>query len=416
MPQTPPLHSRAPRLGPRPLPMFLGMEITSLLTCCAASQILKNGSARWNPDLPEEMRSQLGDASPAEFATAFEAESRRRFEQFLQGLDLYRNHPYRRRLRDAPVIWQAGGVTLRSYGGPETGLPILAIPSLVNRAYVLDLNGRRSFMRWLARRGFRPFLIDWGDPQEERAFSLGDYVLHRLEPAAAEVLRLTGQKPAVIGYCMGGVLTLALAQRRPDLCAAYIGLATPWNFHAGSGGGLRLLLETREKVAEAVEHLGFLPVDILQAMFSGLDPGSIARKFRMFAGLGQTSDKAKAFVALEDWVNDGVPLAGPAAQECLLHWYGENRTFRQEWTVAGETVRPGTLTVPSLTVVPLNDRIVPPGSAIALSDALTGSPGGTTRLDVPLGHIGMMTGSAAVRTVYGPLARWLRRACAETRS
>lgn len=360
--------------------------------------------------MPEEMRSQLGDASPAEFADAFDSEARARYGAFLHGLDLYRHHPYRRRLRDVPAVWQAGGVSLRAYGGPENGRPVLAIPSLVNRAYVLDLNGRRSFMRWLARRGFRPYLVDWGDPDEERTFSLSDYVTRRLEPAAAAVAALTGQRPAIVGYCMGGVLALALAQRRPDLCAAYIGLATPWNFHAsagaGSGGGLRLLLETREKVVEAVDHLGFLPVDILQAMFSGLDPGSIARKFRLFATLPQQSDKAKAFVALEDWVNDGVPLAGPAARECLLDWYGDNKTYSRQWSVQGRPVDPATVSVPCLTVIPLQDRIVPPGSAMALSGAL---PAGAERLDVPLGHIGMMTGSAAVRLVYGPLARWLRR-------
>ena len=38
----------------------------------------------------------------------------------------------------------------------------------------------------------------------------------------------------------------------------------------------------------------------------------------------QEQAEARDFVALEDWLNDGVPLALPVARECLGGWYGDN--------------------------------------------------------------------------------------------
>src|SRR3546814_17470322 len=101
-------------------------------------------------------------------------------------------------------------------GGRRGGIPVLVVPSLFNRGYILDLSAGRSFLRWLADQGFRPFLVDWDSPGEaERRFDLTDYVAGRLEAALNVVLDATGGRPvAVLGYCMGGLLALALAQRR----------------------------------------------------------------------------------------------------------------------------------------------------------------------------------------------------------
>ena len=113
---------------------------------------------------------------------------------------------------------------------------VLFVPSLVNRAYVLDLTPERSLMRWLPGQGFRTLLLDWGWPGEaERHFTLTDYVAGRLERAL-----MAAPGPVVLaGYCMGGLLALAAALRRPDRVRALALLATPWDFHAGPDGPRR---------------------------------------------------------------------------------------------------------------------------------------------------------------------------------
>ena len=122
-----------------------------------------------------------------------------------------------------------------------------------------------------------------------------------------------------------------------------------------------------------------------------------------FAALDPASDKAREFVALEDWLNDGVPLAGPVALECLQDWYVENRPMKRRWQIAGAAIDPRQITQPSFLVVPRADRIVPPNSALGLAHELAQ----TQILRPPLGHIGMVTSARARAAVWEPLARWL---------
>ena len=107
--------------------------------------------------------------------------------------------------------------------------PVLFVPSLVNRAYVLDLVPGRSMLRWLAGAGVRPLLLDWGWPGAvERGFTLTDYIAGRLERAS----RRSGAPVVLAGYCMGGLLAVAAALRRPERvrasrCWRRRGISTP---------------------------------------------------------------------------------------------------------------------------------------------------------------------------------------------
>jgi polyhydroxyalkanoate synthase len=208
----------------------------------------------------------------------------------------------------------------------------------------------------------------------------------------------------VVGYCMGGLLALALAQRRMRDVAALVLLATPWDFHAEQAPQARLLGSLAELLAASWQLLGEIQVDVLQSFFVALDPLLALRKFTRFAALAEDSPEVESFVALEDWLNDGVPLALPTARECLGGWYGANATASGAWRVAGSPIVPARLTCPSLVVVPERDRIVPPGSAAALGRQLPNA----THLSPPLGHIGMIAGSAAER-MWRPLTEWLLR-------
>jgi polyhydroxyalkanoate synthase len=287
----------------------------------------------------------------------------------------------------------------------------LIVPSLINRAYILDLSEDRSLLRWLARRGFRPFLVDWDRPgAPERGFTLTDYVAGRLEGALDAVIAECGRPPLLAGYCMGGLLALALALRRQSDLSALALLATPWDFHAEGAEQARQAARSMIWLAPLIEASEELPCDVIQALFAALDPQLVARKFTAFGRLEPTSGRAREFVALEDWANDGVPLAAAVARDCLSGWYGENATAAGRWRVAGRAVDPGRLDLPALCVIPDRDRIVPPASARALAAAL---PRAET-LNPPLGHIGMVVSARAARRAWEPLAAWLRAkaACA----
>jgi polyhydroxyalkanoate synthase subunit PhaC len=338
-------------------------------------------------------------------AAALDRELRRRAAAFLAGVEAYRRHPFRRAAAHVPVRWHRGSARLLDYGSDGAGRVVLLVPSLINRYYVLDLMRKRSFLRHLAREGLRPLVLDWGEPgAAERQFTLGDYITGPLTEALTATATLAGGPVALCGYCMGGLLALALALRRPAEVACLALLATPWDFHAERPAQAQLLGSLVECLPLFVGASDPMPVSVVQSLFMALDPFLAERKFIRFAGLDPTGAGAKSFVALEDWINDGVPLARPVARECARSWYRDNDPAQGAWQVAGAAIRPEAVTAPTLVVLPSRDKIVPPGSAEPLAAAIPGA----TVLRPPFGHIGMMASLAAPDAVWRPIAEWLR--------
>jgi len=344
----------------------------------AGSLSLKPGSPNWKP--------------PA----AVQAEA-----AFLAGIKAWHAHPWRRELADPPVRWREGTARLLDYGGD--GVTVLFVPSLVNRWTVLDLMPEHSMLRWLAGEGVHPLLLDWGEP--EPAFTLTDHIAGRLARTmeAAKGLN-SGAKIVLAGYCMGGTFATAAAALRPDLVNGLALLAAPWDFHAGDIERLHKVTAMCALLEPMLSAAGTVPVDMLQMLFALDDPTAVAEKFRRFGRLDQDSESARLFVALEDWLNDGVPLSGATARDCLRDWYRENLPMRGEWRVAGLAIDPASIHVPAFVAAPRRDRIVPPESARPLAGLLPLA----TLLEPDAGHIGMTTGRSARSVLWEPLRDWLR--------
>ncbi|WP_207477800.1 alpha/beta fold hydrolase [Arenibaculum pallidiluteum] len=401
----------APRLGPRPLSLHLAAALAVWPGSKPALALSRSGSLPWRPELAEraeQLRPLLATADPAGLASAVDREARRRLDRFLTGVARYRGHVYRRAMPPVPAIWAEGDARLLDFGslgaGGDGGLPLLLVPSLINRGYILDLAPGRSFARWLAARGVRPLLLDWGRPgPRERRFTLDDYVSGCLARALQAAVAAAGGPVVVAGYCMGGLLATALAGLHPEQIAGLLLMATPWDFHAEDAGAARRAAAALPLAEPLLAALDEMPTDVLQTLFAMLDPALALRKFVRFAALDPDGDEAHAFVALEDWLNDGVPLAAPVARECLGGWYGRNEPARGEWRVGGRPVRPEALRLPVLALVPARDRIVPPASARALAEAIPGAE----LLAPPLGHIGMMASASAGTLAWEPILAWL---------
>jgi len=382
------------------------MLALSSSSSAAALTLWRQGWLAWKPEVRADARAlapSLASADPAELDRALKRVQSARLKAFADGVLAYRRNPHRRNMPAPEVVWSEGSTRLLDYR-PAGGLPLLVIPSLVNRAYILDLTERRSLMRWLAGRGFRPLLVDWGRPEENEAdFTLTDYVAGRLDGALDAVRGLDRRAPAILGYCMGGNLAVALALRRRRDVGSLVLMATPWDFHAGQPPAIAALPLAATGLSLTMDIVGELPTDMLQGLFFGLDPFLVIRKFERFARLDPASERAREFIELEDWLNDGVPLVTNVARECLNGWYIANTPEKRRWRIAGRTVDPARLDLPTLVLVPAKDRIVPPESALALARAIP-------RAEIvrpPQGHIAMTVGAGCERDVWQPLAAWL---------
>lgn len=410
------------RRGPRPLALHLLTTEIAWKSLRAALPALSAGLLRWPASLASEAASLrakllaenpvLAGQAPADLrnalAEAIDRAGERRLLAFTAGVRAYRDHPYRRGLSEPPIVWRDGTTRLLDYGtrGRKARLAVLVIPSLVNRAYVLDLTARTSLMRHLASQGLRPFLVDWDAPGPlEKTFGLDEYIAGRLSGALDAAMAAQGGPVAVLGYCMGGDLALALALRRPHDVLGLACLATPWDFQADGPLTAPLDPAMAANLRATFEAMPECPIDLLQAMFASLDPFLVNRKYRAFATTaeGRNDGNDELFVAIEDWVNDGVPLAAKVASQCLVEWYGENAPALGRWYVAGQAVDPRGLRCPALVIVPARDRIVTPASAMALATAIPHAQ----CLSVPSGHVAMIVGDQAPRLTWQPLVAWL---------
>jgi polyhydroxyalkanoate synthase len=338
----------APQHRPRPLPLFL-----------------------------ELLRSETA-ANPARMAAA------------LDGLRRYQEADRPAPRDPAPALAHACGAALRDYGG--SGAPVVFIPSLINPPTILDLGEERSLLRWLAARGHRPLLLDWGwDIAARRGLSVAGHV----EEIAVPLIQSLGERPALVGYCLGGTMAIGAAAAVEARSVAT--LAAPWFFSRFPDDSRTMLARLWQDSEPAVRRLGLLPMEVLQSAFWSLDPARTVAKFEAFAAMAADRVEARTFVTLEDWANDGPPLGEAAARELFEDFFAADTPGRGAWLAD-----PGGLGCPLLNIVSMSDRIVPAASA----------PLAGERIEVAQGHVGMVVGSRSREVLWEPLSAWLSRTAA----
>lgn len=327
-----------------------------------------------------------------------------------RGIALYQQASASALRAQQDVIWQEGSTTLLRYpqGKADRKVPILLVPSLINRRDVLDLDEGHSFTQFLVAQGFDVYTLDWGAPDHgERDFRVDDYIAHRLIPALETLHTKTKQAAHVIGYCMGGTIAagaIATLKDQQALVRSLTMLAAPWDFHAGDAMmtlRMRAYLGTAEAVMNAKS---VLPVDWIQMLFASIDPLFAFNKFRAYAAMDPASDEARRFVIVEDWLNDGVDLVAPAARQALQEWYVDNQPINGVWSIGADLVDTGRIAAPVLVVAASGDRLVPAASARAFMQG----QGNVTTISPNIGHIGMMASSRARDEVWQPVADWLK--------
>jgi polyhydroxyalkanoate synthase len=375
-----------------------------------AMALIRKAFAPFGAKLPQPLNPQ--DQAKLQEAIAQAAFDRTR--SFLDGIRAYQKHGTQRKPEktgDPVEIWRSGTTSLLDYAPDDKDAPLLfVVPSLINRFDILDLAPDHSFLRFLAQQGFRPVVVDWDAPgEDEKDFTVSDYVTKRLIPALDRLMREADGKPCIIlGYCMGGLLALALALLKPESLHTLVLMATPWDMTQGSPEGpaalAQAMLSLTEQLDPWLSQLGYLPVAILQAMFNSVQPSHALKKFIRFANLDPESLEARLFVLTEDWLNDGVPLTAPVARECLHDWYGENRPGKGVWEIAGKIVDPGEIKVPTYVIVPGLDKIVAPESARPLAALIPNA----FLAEPMMGHIGLLSSRHATERVWNPLVAWLR--------
>lgn len=98
-------------------------------------------------------------------------------------------------------------------------MPIVIVTPWINKFYILDLNAKKSLVKYLTDQGFSVFITSWKNPDAEmRDVRFDDYLLEGVN----EVVRVAGEfckvpQVHLVGYCIGGTLVstyMAWANKR----------------------------------------------------------------------------------------------------------------------------------------------------------------------------------------------------------
>lgn len=268
------------------------------------------------------------------------------------------------------------------HGNQTDGIPILLIPSHINRGYIMDLMPEYSFVKKLESCGMSPYLLEWNDPSDEiLQYSESEYIESILMPIINYISAHHNSKIFILGHCLGGVMALAATQLLQEKISGLITVATPWDFHHSS-----FIYKANHDVYNFIlknSNGVYIPKELIHMMMNWPHINTSINKLISISNSEKIDD---LFFAVENWLDDNVNMTIPLLETCVVKYSIQNQTYKSKWSVLGDIIHPKNISIPMLNVIPMKDKVVPQGSSAPLS--ISSKNNQTLNLDT--GHIGML--------------------------
>jgi polyhydroxyalkanoate synthase len=292
---------------------------------------------------------------------------------------------------------------------PTYRTPVLLVPSLINRHYVLDLLPDKSFAAWMRARGHDVYCIDWGTPgDEDRYLTFDEIVDGYLGRALRVAARTSGaERCHVLGYCMGGLLAAIHLAAHPERAASFVTLAAPVRFEEGQGLLERWTSASRFDVRALVDAYGNVPWRLMQGAFHLLRPTLPLAKAVHLLDRAWDDESLDGFLALETWGNDNVSIPGAFYRKYIEELYQRDAFARGELALHGVPARMENIACPTLAITFEHDNIVPWAAAKELVDRVGAED--KEWLHLPGGHVGAVVSKSASKRLWPKISEWWAR-------
>ena len=194
--------------------------------------------------------------------------------------------------------------------------PLVIFPPWINRFYILDLNVKKSFIRWAVEQGLTVFVVSWKSADESMAETiLDDYVLDGQIDAIDSVRELLGVNSVhTIGYCVAGTTlatTLAYLEAKGE--ADKVASATFFTAQVDFSEAGDLGLFTDDETVQLIEQLS--------AQKGYLDGRYMAATFNMLRGRD----------LIWSYVTNNYLLGEDYTPFDLLHWNSDTTNVPAKW-------------------------------------------------------------------------------------
>ncbi len=244
--------------------------------------------------------------------------------------------------------------------------PMVIIPPWINKFYILDLQPKNSFIKWLIDQGRTVFIISWVNPSSDvKHKTFEDYIHEGIFEALDAVKRATGENKAdTIGYCIGGTTlatALSLMAKKGD---KRVNSATFFTAQADFSEAGDLLLFVDDEQLDAIEKQ-------MDAAGGVLEGRAMANTFNMlrsndliwsFVIDNYMKGKNPAKFDLLFWNSDATRMPKNVHLFYLREFYQKNSLAKGNMIIDGEKLDLGKVDIPIFMQAGETDHIAPPNS------------------------------------------------------
>jgi polyhydroxyalkanoate synthase len=267
---------------------------------------------------------------------------------------------------EGAVIWQSNIMQLIQYS-PTTeevhARPLMFIPPWINKYYILDLNEKKSMVKWLVDQGYTVFMISWVNPTEAQKDETWQSYMDAVLDAIDVVRKETSQERInVAAYCVGGSLTgamLAYLAREKDNRIASATMFTA-QVEFSSAGELQVFVDDKTiTVVDEQMDKGYLPAESMANAFNMLRSadliwGYIVQNYML--------GKDPFPFDLLYWNADSTSMPARVHHQYLEQCYTHNELALGLMEVRGAPVDLGDIKVPMYHLASKEDHIAPSAS------------------------------------------------------
>ena len=241
--------------------------------------------------------------------------------------------------------------------------PMLICPPWINKFYILDLQPKNSFIKWLVDQGRTVFVVSWVNPGPElRDKTFEDYIKEGLFAGLDAIEKATGEnKIDTIGYCIGGTMlstALALMAKKGD---QRINSATFFTAQADFTEAGDLLLFVDDEQLGAIEKQmdaagGVLEGRAMATTFNMLRSNDLIWSFVID---NYMKGKSPAKFDLLSWNSDATRMPKKVHLFYLREFYQQNRLAKGDMVMDGEKLDLGAVNIPIFMQAGETDHIAP---------------------------------------------------------
>ena len=296
--------------------------------------------------------------------------------------------------------------------GDAAGAPVLLVPPLAVTAHCYDLRPGQSLAAHLGNGGHTPYVVDYGAMRyADRGLGFEAWVDDILPEAIRTVSELhDGADVSVIGWSLGGTMTLLTASAHPELPIASITtIGTPVDYtKIPALSPLRLIGKyTGERPLTTVTDLvGGLPAPIVQASYRVTAPQRELLKPWFIAKNLHNTETLARMESIDNFMAEMPGYPGKAFQQICEQLILGNGLLNDTIMLAGRNIKLANLNAPVLSISGTSDVIAPVASAVAITSVLTGSP--SVRFETaPGSHLGLVAGPTAKNSTWAYIDSFL---------